>query len=51
MTNYIHLITVPETDDGLQRVLKPLHMRYAQRINRAGGGKAIYGKGDFFHHP
>ena len=28
MTNHIHLIAVPEKEDGLQ----PLHMRYAQRI-------------------
>ena len=32
MSNHIHLIAVPATDDGLQRVLKPLHMRYAQRV-------------------
>lgn len=51
MTNHIHLIAVPETDDGLQGVLKPLHMRYAQRINRERGWKGHYGKGDFFHRP
>ena len=39
MTNHIHLIAVPEKDDGLQRMLKPLHMRYAQRINRVRGWK------------
>lgn len=33
MSNHIHLIAVPATDDGLQRMLKPLHMRYAQRVN------------------
>ncbi|MGH8648783.1 MAG: transposase, partial [Burkholderiales bacterium] len=27
MTNHIHLVVVPDTDNGLQRVLKPLHMR------------------------
>ena len=27
MTNPIHLVAVPETEEGLQRVLKPLHMR------------------------
>jgi putative transposase len=35
MTNHIHLILTPSTEDGLQKVLKPLHMRYAQRLNRA----------------
>jgi putative transposase len=34
MTNHIHLVAVPTTEDGLQPALKPLHMRYAQRINR-----------------
>jgi putative transposase len=34
MTNHIHLILIPSTVDGLQNVLKPLHMRYAQRLNR-----------------
>ena len=27
MTNHIHLILIPSTEDGLQKVLKPLHMR------------------------
>ena len=35
MTNHIHLVVVPSSEEGLQRLLKPLHMRYAQRINRA----------------
>ncbi len=34
MTNHIHLIAVPASEDGLQKILKPMHMRYAQRINR-----------------
>jgi putative transposase len=34
MTNHIHLVVVPKTELGLQSVLKPLHMRYAQRFNR-----------------
>lgn len=34
MTNHIHLIAVSASEDGLQKILKPLHMRYAQRINR-----------------
>ena len=39
MSNHIHMIVLPHTNDGLQRVLKPLHMRYAQCINRAHGWK------------
>ena len=39
MTNHIHLIAVPASEDGLQKMLKPLHMRYAQRVNRSQGWK------------
>jgi putative transposase len=48
MTNHIHLVAVPETEDGLQKMLKPLHMRYAQRINRAQGWKGHLWQGRFF---
>lgn len=51
MTNHIHLVAVPASDDGLQRVLKPLHMRYAQRINRAQGWKGHLWQGRFFSSP
>ena len=30
MTNHIHLIAVPSDELDLQKMLKPLHMRYAQ---------------------
>jgi putative transposase len=33
--NRNHLILIPATAEGLQQVLKPLHMRDAQRFNRA----------------
>lgn len=51
MTNHIHLVAVPATDDGLPRMLKPLHMRYAQRINRARGWKGHLWQGRFFSSP
>ena len=51
MTNHIHLVAVPATEDGLQRVLKPLHMRYAQRINRERGWKGHLWQGRFFSSP
>jgi len=51
MTNHIHLIVVPHADDGLQKVLKPLHMRYAQRVNRAHGWKGHLWQGRFFSSP
>lgn len=51
MSNHIHLVAVPATDDGLQRVFKPLHMRYAQRINRARGWTGHLWQGRFFSSP
>ena len=48
MTNHIHLILKPSNEDGLQRVLKPLHMRYAQRVNKANGWKGHLWQGRFF---
>jgi len=48
MTNHVHLIAAPATEDGLQRVLKPLHMRYAQRINRRRGWTGHLWQGRFF---
>jgi putative transposase len=51
MSNHIHLVAVPSSGDGLQRVLKPLHMRYAQRVNRARGWKGHLWQGRFFSSP
>ena len=51
MTNHVHLVVVPETEKTLQEVLKPLHMRYAQRINREKGWKGHLWQGRFFSSP
>ena len=51
MTNHIHLIALPETETGLQLVLKPLHMRYAQRFNRQRGWKGHVWQGRYFSSP
>ena len=48
MTNHIHLVAVPASEDGLQQLLKPLHMRYAQRINRARNWTGHFWQGRFF---
>jgi len=34
MPNHVHLVLVPSTTEGLHRALKPIHGRYAQRVNR-----------------
>lgn len=51
MTNHVHLVGVPAEDDSLQRTLKPLHMRYAQRINRRRRWSGHLWQGRFFSSP
>lgn len=48
MTNHIHLIALPKTEAGLQSVLKPLHMRYAQRFNRQRDWQGHVWQGRYF---
>lgn len=48
MSNHIHLVLRPSTETGLQNVLKPLHMRYAQRINKRYGWQGHLWQGRFF---
>lgn len=33
MTNHVHFILIPKTEDGLARLFNTAHMRYAQYIN------------------
>jgi putative transposase len=51
MTNHVHLIMIPGTEDGLNRVLRPLHMRYAQRVNRNQGWNGHVWQGRYFSAP
>ncbi len=51
MTNHSHLIMVPERQEGLHNVLKPLHMRYAQRVNRNRGWTGHVWQGRYFSAP
>jgi len=48
MPNHVHLIVVPQDEKTLQRVMKPLHMRHAQRLNRNSGGSGIVWQGRYF---
>ena len=48
MTNHIHLVAVPETIDSMHLVMRPLNMRYAQRINRAFGWYGHLWQGRFY---
>jgi hypothetical protein len=49
MDDHIHLVVIPETEQGLRKVLNPLHMRYANILINTMAGPAIYGKGGFFY--
>lgn len=48
MTNHVHLILRPSTEDGLQKALKPLHMRYTQYINKKKNWSGHLWQGRFF---
>jgi len=51
MTNHVHLVAVPRNEDSLHLALKPLHMRYAQRINRANKWNGHFWQGRYFSSP
>ena len=48
MTNHIHVVAVPQRQDALEKVFRPLPTRYAQRINRAKKWKGHLWQGRFF---
>jgi putative transposase len=48
MPNHVHLVLVPPAEDGLHRVLRPVHTRIAQRVNRAQGWSGHLWQGRFF---
>jgi putative transposase len=51
MPNHVHLVVVPRTPDGLHLALKPLHMQYAQRINRRQDWHGHLWQGRYFSSP
>lgn len=51
MSNHVHLGLVPATSTGLSEVLKPLHMRYAQRINSKMGWAGHLWQARFYSSP
>lgn len=48
MPNHVHLVLVPPAEDSLHRVLRPVHTRFAQRINRLRGWTGHLWQGRFF---
>ncbi len=51
ITNHVHLVLTPHSESGLQQVLKPLHMRYSQHVNKIKGWKGHLWQGRFFSSP
>jgi putative transposase len=51
MTNHVHLVASPQSDDALEKVFRPLHTRYAQRINRARQWSGHLWQGRYFSSP
>jgi putative transposase len=51
MGNHVHLVAVPHREDSLVAVFKPLHMRYAQFVNRRRGWEGHLWQGRFFSAP
>jgi putative transposase len=48
MTNHVHLVVVPGDEGALENVFRPLHTRYAQRINRARGWTGHVWQGRYY---
>jgi putative transposase len=51
MTNHVHLIVVPESKNSLHLAMKPLHMRYAQHVNKLKNWKGHIWQGRYFSAP
>src|SRR5262245_8130602 len=51
MTNHVHLVVVPTTANGLEKVFRPLHTHYAQRLNRQRGWSGHVWQGRYFSSP
>src|SRR4030042_3792443 len=47
MPNHIHMIAVPETEDGLRRAIGEAHRRYTRRINFREGWRGHLWQGRF----
>jgi len=48
MPNHVHIVAIPQTTNGLERVFRGLHTRYAQYINRRLGWSGHVLQGRYF---
>jgi putative transposase len=51
MPNHIHLVAVPAQSGSLSAMLKPVHLRYAQHVNRSQGFTGRLWQGRFYSCP
>ena len=51
MSNHVHLIVVPESEDGLRRGIGEAHRRYSRRINFREGWRGHLWQGRFASFP
>jgi putative transposase len=51
MSNHVHLVAVPKQRDSLSRTLQHMHLRYAQRVNRAHRWSGHVWQGRYFSAP
>jgi putative transposase len=51
MPNHVHLIVVPDSEDGLRRSLGEAHRRYTRRINFREGWRGHLWQGRFASYP
>jgi putative transposase len=51
MPNHVHLIAVPDSEDGLRRGLGEAHRRYTRRINFREGWRGHLWQGRFASYP
>jgi putative transposase len=47
MPNYVHLVMVPQREDGLRAALGEVHRRYTRRINFRNGWRGVCGRSAF----
>lgn len=51
MPNHVHLIAVPESEDGLRRAIGEPHRRYTRRVNFREGWRGHLWQGRFAPFP
>lgn len=51
MTNHVHLVAVPQTDDSLAKGIGEAHKRYTRRVNFREGWRGYLFQGRFFSCP